>query len=61
MKTFGSCHLIINRQPTMICDFIDADFFHWEGISTPFFKWIPSTNTNNFSCSFRENFKYFYC
>ena len=40
MTNFRSCRLIVNRKlpydPRHVCDFIDADFFHWGGVSTLF-------------------------
>ena len=37
-------------------DFIGADYFgEWRGTSTPFLKWIPSTNANISSC-YRTHF-----
>ena len=49
MKTSGSCHLVINRNPMMIVGtFVTLQMlvFLWGGTSTPFLKWTPSTNTN---------------
>ena len=48
MKTFGSCHLTINRSAPMdlrlICDFIYRRWLlRWGGISTPFMKCTPFT------------------
>ena len=51
MKTFGSCHLVINRNPMMIVGtFVTLQMlvFLWEGTSTPFLKWTPSTNAKIF-------------
>ena len=36
MKTFGSCHLTIDRAPRMIVCFMNVDFFQSGGTSTPF-------------------------
>ena len=40
MTTFWSCHSIVNRKLAndrrQVCDFIDVDFSHWEGIYTLF-------------------------
>ena len=65
MRTFGSCHLIINRNPTMFLntlrDFIDADFFQWGDILFLFFKWTPSTSTLILTIRLiSEDVKYFY-
>ena len=47
MKTFGSCHLIINRNPTMIVGTLyRCCIFRWGGTSTQFLKWTLSTNAN---------------
>ena len=46
MITLGSCHLIINRNRTVILGMlvtaIDASVLSWKSTCTPFFKWIPS-------------------
>ena len=43
MTTFRSCHLIANRKLAddrrHDCDFMDANFFRWGGISTLYLKW----------------------
>ena len=48
MKTFGSCHLIINNRNSLMTvgAFVTLRvliFFRWGGISTPLGKWTPST------------------
>ena len=56
MKTFWSCHLIVNiklpppNDRRLVRDSIDADVFHWGGFSTLFFKWTPPINANIFAC-----------
>ena len=46
--SFRSCHLKL-ADDSHICNFMDADFFHWGGISTLFLEWNPSKNANIFS------------
>ena len=50
METFGSCRLIINRNPTTIVGtFVTLEiliFFWWGDLSTLSLKWTPSTNAN---------------
>ena len=51
MRTFWSCHLIMNRNTTMVVGtFVICQLFRWGGTSPPFLKWTPYTNTNISSC-----------
>ena len=60
MTIFWSCHLIVNRKliddRRHVHNFIDADSFHWGGISTLLFKWTLSTNTDIF-CRYFAHFR----
>ena len=47
MTTLRSCRLADDRRH--VHDFIDADFFRWQGILTLFLGWNPSTNAKIFS------------
>ena len=59
MTTFRSCHRKLANDRNHVRVFLDADIFHWGGISTVFLKWSANISSPYYT-HFGKNIKYFY-